>query len=166
MELLTLIYQLEYVCRNWHMYRIRTTGPIYAPKLFVVKLRLMRQTDPKNGTPSVATRSRRPAEPGAAGVCRLHLTVWSQRCCTFTLRKLNRSEGASSLNSSAWHDGTWVRTHFFGSGVCEPMINRDCLIFMIYDLTRIAFFNFQICCRTVSGPTIFRVYWFKRTSVA
>ena len=40
------------------MCRVRTTGPLHAPKLFEVKLRLMRQTDQKNGTPSVAKRPR------------------------------------------------------------------------------------------------------------
>ena len=38
--------------------RARTTSPLLAPKLFVVKLRLVRQTDLKNVTPSVARRHR------------------------------------------------------------------------------------------------------------
>ena len=40
------------MCRVW------TTGPLHAPKVFEVKLRLMRQTDHKNGTPSKARRPR------------------------------------------------------------------------------------------------------------
>ena len=78
------------------------------------------------GGRTAAPVASRPTEPGAEGVRRLRLIAWSRRRCTFTLRKLNRSEEASSLNSSAWYDGTWARTHFVGSGVCEPMINRDC----------------------------------------
>ena len=31
----TLIYQPHYVYRNWHMCRVRTTGPLHAPKLFM-----------------------------------------------------------------------------------------------------------------------------------
>ena len=38
--------------------RVRRTGPLYEPTPFEVKLRLMRQTDHKNGTPSVARRPR------------------------------------------------------------------------------------------------------------
>ena len=38
--------------------RAKSTSPIHAPILFEVKLRLMRQTDLKNGTPSVARRPR------------------------------------------------------------------------------------------------------------
>ena len=38
--------------------RAKTTSPIHEPKLFEVKLRLMRQTDLKNRTPSVARRPR------------------------------------------------------------------------------------------------------------
>ena len=34
------------------MCRVRTTGPLHKPKLFNVKLHLMRHTDHKNGTPS------------------------------------------------------------------------------------------------------------------
>ena len=33
------------------MCRVRTTGLLHAPKLFEVKLHLMRQTDDKSGTP-------------------------------------------------------------------------------------------------------------------
>ena len=40
------------------MYIVRTTGPLHEPKLFIFKLRLMRHTDHKNGTPSVAKRPR------------------------------------------------------------------------------------------------------------
>ena len=40
------------------MCRVRTTGPLHEPKLFNFKLCLMRRTDHKNGTPSVARRPR------------------------------------------------------------------------------------------------------------
>ena len=40
------------------MYIVRTTGPLHEPKHFNFKLRLMRHTDHKNGTPSVAKRPR------------------------------------------------------------------------------------------------------------
>ena len=40
------------------MFRDRTTGPFHEPKLFNFKLCLMRRTDHKNGTPSVARRPR------------------------------------------------------------------------------------------------------------
>ena len=46
---MALIYQLQYVYHNWHVCRVRTTGPLHAPKLFNVKLHLMRHTDQKNG---------------------------------------------------------------------------------------------------------------------
>ena len=40
------------------MCRVRATGPLHEPKLFNFKLCLMRRTDHKNGTPSVARRPR------------------------------------------------------------------------------------------------------------
>ena len=40
------------------MFRVRTTGPLHELKLFNFKLCLMRRTDHKNGTPSVARRPR------------------------------------------------------------------------------------------------------------
>ena len=40
------------------MCRVRTTGPLHEPKLFNFKLCLMRPTDHKNGTLSVARRPR------------------------------------------------------------------------------------------------------------
>ena len=46
---------------------IRTADPFHAPKLFKVKLRLMRQTDHKNGTPSVAMRP---------GLVYIHLSIY------------------------------------------------------------------------------------------
>ena len=40
------------------MFIVRTTVPLDKPKIFNFKLRLIRWTDHKNGTPSVAKRPR------------------------------------------------------------------------------------------------------------
>ena len=55
---MALIYQLQYVYRNWHVRRVRTTDLLHAPKLFNFKLCLMRYSDLKNSTPSEARMPR------------------------------------------------------------------------------------------------------------
>ena len=46
----TLLFQLQHVYQNCHMFRDRKTGHLPKPKQCNVKLRLMRHSDLKNGT--------------------------------------------------------------------------------------------------------------------